>query len=109
MSHDLEKALRAALRPVDPGEPFTRAVLERLADTPIPAPVRTWARPAWLALAASLLLTVAGGAAWHAHHVEEGKQARLQLLEALRVTGRQLDVAYRAVNEPRLLPNHSGA
>jgi hypothetical protein len=110
MSDELENVLRRALRPADPGELFTRRVLARLADEPARAPLpRLRARPAWLALAASLLLAVAGTAAWHHYRVAEGMQARAQLLEALRVTGRKLDVAYRAVNEPRPLSSDSGA
>jgi sensor domain CHASE-containing protein len=56
-------------------------------------------RPArWLpvALAASLILTVV---VIHEHRKrEQGLQARQQLIEALRVTGEKLDLAYRAVN-----------
>jgi hypothetical protein len=108
MSADLEEALRAALRPVDPREGFTRGVLARLADPPAQAS-RDWVRRAGVPLAASLLVALAGAGVWHAQRVREGEQARLQLLQALRVTGQKLDVAYRAVNEPRPLPGHSGS
>jgi hypothetical protein len=112
MSGDLEEALRAALRPVDPGERFTRGVLARLPQEP---PERAHGRDApdvwpgwsWLPLTASVLLVLGAAGLWHAQRVREGEEARLQLLQALRVTGQKLDVAYRAVNAPAL-PGPSG-
>lgn len=108
MSDELEKALRAALRPVDPGEGFTRQLMSRLESEP-PRRAAAWERPAWVALAASLVVALAGAGLWQAHRVREGQEARQQLLEALRVTDQKLHVAYRAVNVPRALPSHSGS
>jgi hypothetical protein len=99
------------LRPVDPGERFTREVMARLAEPPgqlhVPSPLRH--SRAWMALAACALLVLSGALVWQVNRVHQGLQARAQLLEALRVTGRKLDVAYRAVNEiqPRI-PQPSG-
>jgi hypothetical protein len=104
---DLENALRAALRPVDPGDRLTRQVMSRLAEEPagVPRPwSRAWSRPTWLALAASVLLALAGAHLWQVHRYQQGLEARLQLLEALRITGRKLDVAYRAVNDSQMRP-----
>jgi len=108
MNDDLEKALRATLRPIDPGEDFTRRVTSRLASEPLPRRAPMWERPAWLAMAASLVLALAGASLWQVHRVREGQQARQQLLEALRVTDQTLHVAYRAVNEPSALRTPSG-
>jgi hypothetical protein len=102
MSNDLDKRLRAALRPIDPGENFTRSVLERIAHER--------ARPAWrapggmlrwvsAALAASILLTGVIAHQWQAHRTQRGLEARKQLLEALQVTGNKLDIALRVVND----------
>jgi hypothetical protein len=104
---DLEKRLRAALRPVDPPPGFANRVMTRIGTSESQSP-RGWrlahwrsaaARPTrWLpvALAASAILAVV---LVHEHHKrEEGLQARQQLIEALRVTGAKLDLAYRAVN-----------
>jgi len=108
MKDDLEKALRRALRPIDPGEAFTRQVMSRLASEPLTRRTLIRERPAWLGLAASLVLGLAGASLWQVHRVREGQEARQQLLEALRVTDQTLHVAYRAVNEPRALPTDSG-
>jgi hypothetical protein len=102
MSNDFDERLRKALRPVDPGEPFTQSVLARVAKEP--ARSTSWVtRPTlrWISagLAASLLLGVLVAHDWHARRTEEGLEARRQLLEALRVTSNKLDIAYRAVND----------
>jgi hypothetical protein len=104
MSDDLEKRLRAALRPVDPGEEFTRGVLARIADEAArPAQYLSRAAVRWttVALAASIVLTVVAAHQWRAQRTQRGLEARQQLLEALQLTSNKLDVAYRAVNEPR--------
>jgi hypothetical protein len=100
MSDDLENALRAALRPVDPGVHLARQVMSRLAAPPAR---RTHSR-SWMALAASLVLALTAAGLWEAHRVREGLEARQQLLQALRVTGQKLDVAYRAVHDVRPRP-----
>lgn len=110
MSRDLEKALREALRPVDPGEGFTARVLSRLAAQPQAegarrdvAPRHTLAgRRVWipLALAASLVAAVVVGVGWHERRELRGLEARRELLEALRVTNQKLELANRLVNGP---------
>ena len=104
---DLEKRLRSALRPVEPPPGFANRVMARLGEGEAPAS-RGWRQGRWfrpgvqparwlpLALAASMVIAVV---LVHEHHKrEEGLQARQQLIEALRVTGEKLDLAYRAVN-----------
>lgn len=108
MSRDLEKALREALRPVDPGEEFTARVLSRLAAQPQAesarrdgAPRRALAgRRVWipLALAASLVAAVVLGIGWYERREVRGLEARRELLEALRVTNQKLELANRLVN-----------
>jgi hypothetical protein len=107
MSDQLETQLRKVLEPVDPGDLFVSRVVARLPDQPVvPAPVNTVRRRVWrwvpVALAASL---VGGVLVRHEmqlrQELEEGRVAREQLLEALRVTSEKLDVAYRAVHSPR--------
>lgn len=109
MSNDLDQELRHALRPVDPGDEFTRAVMGRIAAhkvTDIRRPSsrsrftsRTlpWA-PA--AIAASLLVAIV---MTHQHRQQEeniaqGQRAREELLQALRVTSKKLDIAYQVVH-----------
>lgn len=96
MSRDLEKALREALRPVDPGAGFTGRVLARLAAQP------QTGRRVWipLALAASLVAAVVVGLGWHERRELRGLEARRELLEALRVTNQKLELANRLVNGP---------
>ena len=104
---DLEKRLRKALRPVEPQPGFANRVMSRV-EAGERSSLRRWGPARWrfagvqparwmpLALAASLILAVV---LVHEHHKrEEGLQARQQLIEALRVTGEKLDLAYRAVN-----------
>jgi hypothetical protein len=108
MSEDLDQELRRALRPVDPGDEFTRAVMARVAAskvTPLPSkPVRArfgarllpWA-PA--AVAASMLVAIfVTHEQQQREEIQEGLQARQALLEALRVTSRKLDIAYQVVH-----------
>ncbi len=109
MSRDLEKELREALRPVDPGEDFTARVLARLAADPAAGGTRGSAaaplvrrRRAWLplALAASLLAALLLGVQWRERRELRGLEARRELIEALRVSSQKLDLAYRLVNRP---------
>jgi len=102
MSDDLEKRLRAALRPVDPGESFTRGVLERIGSEqaqPRWGTRRTRLRWVSAALAASILLAGVVAHQWQAQRTRRGLDARRQLLEALTVTSHKLDIAYRVVND----------
>jgi hypothetical protein len=112
VNEELEEQLRRALRPVDPGEAFTARVLAQI--SPNPRNVRgRWRRAAWIpaALAASVLLVVAGVYEWQQRQKEAGLAARAQVLEALRVTSQKLDLAYRLINTmPRHAPDRdSGA
>ena len=94
MNDRFEDRLRGALRPVDPDAGFADRVLARI-EVQRP-PRRRWQVP--VALAASLILGVLLVNAWQAERERKGLQARAQLIEALRVTGEKLDVAYRGVN-----------
>jgi negative regulator of sigma E activity len=99
MSEELERLLRRALRPVDPGEDFTARVMARVSAKPRNLRARSW-RVAWIpaALAASALLVLAGVYEWQQRQKEAGLAARAQVLEALRVTSEKLDLAYRLIN-----------
>lgn len=102
MNEDLEARLRRALRPVDPGEQFTQRVLTRSANEPRRSIARVRRTTMWwtcAALAASLVLALLAAHEWQARHTQQGLEARRQLLEALRMTSDELDVAYRAVND----------
>ena len=109
MSDELEKSLRAALRPVDPGEEFTRSVLARVAAVSASPPSQPWYygfrsrsvfRWASATLAAVLMIGLFSVHQWQAHRTREGLEARRQLLVALQVTGENLDTAYRMINKP---------
>jgi hypothetical protein len=103
MSDDLEKNLRRALRPVDPGDEFTRRVMEGIENS---GTRRRWfpagrqGAATAVALAASVVLVVVGVLAWKQRHEAEGLAARAQVIEALRVTSDKLDLASRLVNTP---------
>jgi negative regulator of sigma E activity len=98
MSKDFEQQLRDALRPVDPEEGFDQRVMARIANEPARARTKArWVVP--LAIAASLaFVAVLGTYQWQERREQQGLEARRQLLEALRLTGEKLDVAYQAVN-----------
>jgi hypothetical protein len=102
MSEDLEGKVRRALRPIDPGEDFTRRVMDRVSNTP-PRAAHPRRRVTWIpaaAIAASLLMMVVVIYEWQQSRKEAGLAARAQVIEALRVTNDKLDLAYRLVNEP---------
>jgi len=117
MNQDIENRLRRALRPVDPSAGFAERVMRALpASTPrvARAPV-TLLRPAprsgrWqrfmvpAALAASLVVAVLLGQHVGQQQAERdlraGLAARAELLQALRITSKKLDLAYQAVNRP---------
>jgi hypothetical protein len=106
MSEDLEKPLRSALRPEDPGEQFTRNVMAAIAQQDSSRSRATTARPratlrwASAALVISLVVVVI---TTH-HRQERGLEARRQLLQALQLTGEKLDVAYQAVKDVERAP-----
>ena len=113
MNDELEKSLRVALRPLDPGEKFTQSVLAQLDETP---PVATSgprsyifsSRPAfrWASTTLAIVLTAGLFTAhqWQVHRTRQGLEARRQLFQALQVAGENLDTAYRMVNNQE----HSG-
>lgn len=110
----LEPHLRRAMAPLDPDDGFADRVLERIegervawASRPAPAPRMTnrrhWSRVG-LALAASMLVAVAGSSGWLQHQRRvEGERTRAQLIEALKVTRTSL------ASVERKLARHSGS
>jgi hypothetical protein len=112
---DLERRLRSALGAVDPGEGFAPRVMARIAAEPVSPPraARAGAVVSWLAfgLAASGVLAVLLAHEWQVRRLEQGREARRQLIEALKVTDEKLNLAYRVVNtrEGAAPPEHSGA
>lgn len=122
MSKDLDESLRSALRPVDPGERFTRNVMAAVAqdssrqdsaarsdDTSradgaapsrgaAPKP-RTAFRWTSATLVVSLVVAVVSTHQWQVRRQERGLQARRQLIQALQLTGEKLDLAYQVVND----------
>jgi anti-sigma factor RsiW len=113
MTEDFENELRRRLRPVNAPEGFAQRVLRALpAETPprvvssIREPARTRARQFGMpaALAASLLVAVLLGQRVAVERElraeQQGLEASRELMQALRVTSRKLDLAYEAVNSP---------
>jgi negative regulator of sigma E activity len=102
MSKDFEQQLREALRPVDTEEGFEQRVMARIASEPAWAHTKV-TRWVSIALAASVAFAaIVGTHEWQVRREQEGLEARKQLLEALRLTGEKLDVAYQAVNRESL-------
>ncbi|HET7810420.1 MAG TPA: hypothetical protein VFL16_07570 [Steroidobacteraceae bacterium] len=116
MNEDIENRLRNALRRIDPPDGFTEKLLAALPGREVPARVTSLrvARPAlpagrWQrlaapgALAASLLAAVFVGQQIgerrYANEQRAGLEASRELMQALRVTSRKLDVAYQAVHD----------
>jgi hypothetical protein len=106
MSNDVESQMRAALRPVAPGEEFSQKLVANVTSQRAAAPKgrRIGARLhplAWwfsATLAASLVLAV--GVHQHLQQQrlqQSGLEARREVMEALRVTSQKLNLAYEAV------------
>ncbi len=99
----LEKKLEVVLRRERPPAGFAARVMDRIEEQE-----RSRRRPAsrghgswWRALAAMLLLTIAGGG-WLVHdEIErrEGERARTQVLLALRITGAKMHAAREQIRE----------
>jgi hypothetical protein len=112
---DLERRLRSALGAVDPPEAFAPRLMARIAAEPAypVRPGRAGAVVSWLAfgLAASVVLAVLLAHEWQVRRLEQGREARRQLIEALRVTDEKLNLTYRVVNsrEGAAAAEHSGA
>jgi hypothetical protein len=97
---DLEARLRGALRPIEPEEGFAARLAARIARQCAPRP-RGALRFLWVPAALAATVVVAMLVA-HEREVQlerEGLAARQQLIEALRLTGAKLDLAYRGVND----------
>ncbi len=101
MSRDLEDQLRQALRPVDPDEEFAQRVMRRIESERAPPRRSQTRRLQWwhVAVAASAVLTLIVVHDWQTRREQQGLEARRQLIEALRLTGEKLDIAYQVVNE----------
>jgi hypothetical protein len=99
MKLDLEKQLREALRPLEPPSGFATRVTDRIENERREG--RYWhAQRKWVpvALAASVLASLILGYGWELRR-QQGLEARQQLIEALRLTGEKLDLAYRGVQD----------
>ena len=101
MSNNLDDQLRSALRAVDPGDEFAARVMARIANESMRPRRSMPAGYQWLS-AALVAAVVFGALIAHDRQVrreQQGLEARKQLIEALRVTGEKLDLAYRVVND----------
>jgi hypothetical protein len=102
MNDRLEEELRRALRPVDPGDSFTHAVMSKIhADSARAAHPQNSSVLSWLPVAAAASLLVAiiiNHEGRQPTLAADGQLAREQLLEALRVTSQKLDIAYQVVH-----------
>jgi hypothetical protein len=111
MNDDLESQLRAALRPESPSAGFTDNVMARVAraDVPVTLPLDSWRagrrrvlrRVAWwccAGIAATAVLAV-GIHQRVQQDRERGLEARRQVLEALQLTDRKLELAYRTLKD----------
>jgi len=98
---DIERSLRAALRPVDPGADFAAGVLARIASQQQARRRARWQMP--LALAASLLVAVVGlKIVMQQREAQRIETARQQLALALEITSSQLSSLQQKLN-----PNES--
>ena len=114
MSKDFEDQLRAALRRVDPEPDFAQRVMARIRSEPR----RSFATRLRWSMAAlgyfinpliSVLFGVVVVHQWQVQREREGLEARKQLIEALRMTGEKLDLAYRVVNSESPPDDGAGA
>jgi hypothetical protein len=113
MTDDLEKRLRDALKPVDPETGFAERVLARVRAEQ--APPARWRQSRFRAVAtaraASAVVAVVLIHSWQERQERRGLEARQQLIEALKLTGEKLDIAYQGVNSGsrRSAPDDAGA
>lgn len=104
MNSNFEQRLKAALRPVDPGDDFTVSVMnavkrEQLGSQSTAPSSRRFTQWASAALAACLVAAITVTVQVHkAREREAGLRAREQVLEALQVTSEKLNLAYRVVH-----------
>jgi hypothetical protein len=106
MSKDIESEMRAALRPVDPGEEFSQKLVANVTSgrPAVLEPRRVGPGRHLLAwwLTASLAASVVLAVGVHQHLEQQrlqqsGLEARREVLQALRVTSQKLNLAYEAV------------
>ena len=93
-----ERELKEALRRVEPREGFDQRVMARIHGGPAKHPVRRFT--AW-ATAAAMTCASLAGVAMYRQNLEErkGKEARDQLVLALRITGKKLDAVRNTINQ----------
>ena len=92
---DLERQLREALLPMDPGPRFTAAVVARL-GAPGKSPAlrrRRWAVPASIA-ATLLAVTITVQQLQQQREQKRVAQAQAQLIQALDITSRRLEAVH---------------
>jgi hypothetical protein len=126
MNEDIESRLRNALRRIDPPDGFTGKLMAALPERELPArvtvlraappavPQTRWQRlAAPAALAASLIVAVFVGQQIgerrYANEQRAGLEASRELMQALRVTSKKLDVAYQAVHDHDAPPANDDA
>jgi hypothetical protein len=116
MNDDLENGLRHALKPVDPPDGFAERVLARVrAEEAASSRQPRWRQNRFRSFAAALAASAVIGVvlihSWQERQERRGLEARQQLIEALRVTGEKLDMAYQGVNagSRRSAPDDAGA
>jgi hypothetical protein len=110
MKKDIESRLRDALRPVAPGDEFTRKLIAQVAAKP----AATGARQLWWLSGIAASLLIAAGVQQHVSAQRElanGLEARRQVMQALALTSQKLDLAYEAVKKQStsLVDAESGA
>jgi hypothetical protein len=115
---ELEQRLRRTMRPVEPPAGFSANVMAALKRTrertrALPAARRPsnhsaarlpWLRrrPVWFPAAAALATVLIGAGLWHHQHAQElrAREARDQVIEALRISSRTLNEALHATLDP---------
>jgi hypothetical protein len=114
MNDDLESRLRAALRPVAPGEEFTRNLIARVtAHQGSEANARGARRRSpgstawWISASVAASLLIAAGVQHHLQErreTEKGLEARRQVIKALRVTSQKLNLVYEVIKSQSSSP-----
>jgi hypothetical protein len=114
MSEDLESRLRAALISVAPSDEFTQNLIARVtAHQGLEANARGTHRRSpkatawWLSASIAASLLIAAGVQLHLQERREtqrGLDARRQVIEALRMTGQKLNLAYEVIKRESSSP-----
>jgi uncharacterized membrane protein YdfJ with MMPL/SSD domain len=107
MSQDLESQLRAALRPIAPSAALEKKLIASVTGKPALAAETGrflrrggHSRARWLSIGAAACLLIAVGMQYRLHErdeLENGLEARRQVVEALRMTSQKLDLAFEIV------------